>query len=706
MTAAQYSAPSGWRMGLDIGGTFTDLLLVHPTLGRSFRHKVLTTYPDPAAGALRGVQELLDLARLPITALAEIVHSTTLVTNALIERRGPATGLLITAGFRDLLDLGKEQRYDAYDLFLTYPTPLIPPELRREVHERILADGTVLHPLDLAEVVAQTAALVEADITGLAIVLLHAYANPAHEEAAAAAIAAHFPGLPVSLSSRVAPRMGEWERASTTAADAYVRPLVDAYLARLADGLAAQGFGGRLSLLLSHGGAATPDLARRYPIRLLESGPAAGALAGVAVGRQVAPGQSPDLLAFDMGGTTAKACLILDGRPHVGEGFEAARTNRFRRGSGLPIATPSVDLIEIGAGGGSIAIRDALGLLQVGPHSAAADPGPACYGRGGSQPTVTDANLLLGYLHPDSFLGGRLRLDRAAAQAAVAALAATLGMTPTACAWGIHRVVNENMAAAARMHVIERGHDPRRFTLVASGGAGPAHVAGVARLLGAPRYVLPAGAGTLACLGDLDAPYALTLERTHLARLDRVAWDEVRGQVDALITQATQQLTAGGIPAAQLRVDVAADMRMVGQVHHIRIPVTLDDLTQGATATLTARFHQHYARLYVRSHPAMPLEVVGWRVTAQGLPPATPPATLPDAADPDPSPAHTATRPIYLAAADDFAPAPVYARTRLAAGMLLSGPAILEEAESTALLLPGDRGMVDAFGHILVTLPS
>ncbi len=700
-----------WRLGLDIGGTFTDLLLVRGTDGRMVLHKVLTTYPDPAAGALTGLCELLDLAGLPITALDEIVHSTTLATNAIIERRGPRTGLLITAGFRNLLDLGKEQRYDTYDLFLPYPEPLIPLALRREIDERTLADGTILRGVTPAQVVARVRELVEDGIAGLAIVFLHAYVNPANEEAAAATIAAHFPNLPLSLSSQVAPLMGEWKRASTTTADAYVRPLVDSYLAHLAAHLRQMGFAGRFSLLLSDGSAASPETVRRYPIRLLESGPAAGALAGAAVGRRLTAQPAfgfvgDDLLAFDMGGTTAKACLVEGSRPHVGQGFEAARASRFRRGSGLPIAVPSVDLIEIGAGGGSIAYRDELGLLQVGPQSAAADPGPACYGLGGDQPTVTDANLLLGYLNADYFLGGRLRLDRDAAERAVGRLAVALGLSPSVCAWGIHRVVNENMAAAARVHVIERGHDPRRFTLVASGGAGPAHVAGIARLLGAPRYVLPMGAGALACLGDLDAPYALTLERTHLARLDSLDWAAVQAVVADLIATARRHLLDAGIAPERIHLDLAADMRMVGQVHHIRIPVSREELQEGRSSALCARFHRYYTQLYARSNPAMPLELVGWRVTAQGLPPETPPPSIPSTDTPDPSPAQKAVRPLYLGEASGCAETPIYDRAALAAGMVLTGPAVVEEREATALLLPGDRGVVDCFGNIVVTVAA
>jgi N-methylhydantoinase A/oxoprolinase/acetone carboxylase beta subunit len=596
------------------------------------------------------------------------------------------------------LDVGREQRYDAYDLFLGYPEPLIPLALRREVNERTLADGSVLTPVDARAVQRAVTELVEQGIESLAVVLLHAYANPANEARVAAAVREVYPDLPLSLSHQVAPLMGEWERTSTTVADGYVRPLVDNYLRHLQMELAQMGFRGRFAIMLSTGGAAAPETARAFPIRLLESGPAAGALAGAAIGEQVA---LRDLLAFDMGGTTAKACLIEEGQPHVGHGFEAARVNRFTRGSGLPIAVPSVELIEIGAGGGSIAWRDALGLLQVGPQSAAADPGPACYALGGEEPTVTDANLLLGYLAPAFFLGGRMRLDEQLASAAVGRLAASLGMDLVHCSWGIHQVVNEHMAAAARMHIIERGHDPRRFTLVASGGAGPAHVASVARHLGAVRYVLPAGAGALASFGCLAAPAAFAAERTLIAPLKLVEWERVRRLFAEMTGEAQTRLAATGLKVEQVRLAYAVDMRMVGQIHHIQITLTADELNEGAQSAIAERFHERYTLLFARTNRAMPLEFVNWRLVATGNPPPLTPAQLPRAVSDDPSAARKGNRPAYFAG-KGFVPTPVYDRYALAAGMVIVGPAIVEERESTAVLPPGDRAVVDEHGNLLV----
>jgi len=420
------SSSERYRIGFDIGGTFTDFILYDAATGGIRLHKCLTTPDDPSEGALEGVAALCQSAGIGLAAVAELVHGTTLVTNALIERRGAKLGLLATKGFRDTLEMGAEQRYDIYDLFLRFPDPLVPRQLRLEVDERVLADGTVRRAPDDAEIRARLAQLAEAGVQALGVCFLHSHVNPAHERRVAAIAAAEFPELAVSLSSSVVGEIREYERSVTTCANAYVRPLMDRYVARLEDGLRRAGFAGRLMLMQSSGALASPALAREVPISLLESGPAGGALASALFGRGAG---LENMLAFDMGGTTAKACLVQDGRADIAASMEVARVHRFKRGSGLPIKSPVIDMIEIGAGGGSVAQVDALGLLKVGPHSAGADPGPACYGRGGMDATVTDANLLLGYLDPGYFLGGRMTLDRAASEAALAALGEKLGLS-------------------------------------------------------------------------------------------------------------------------------------------------------------------------------------------------------------------------------------------------------------------------------------
>src|ERR687888_852972 len=473
------------RLGVDIGGTFTDLVVIDAATGTARVGKVLTTPKDPAHGVEAGIHALLDEARTRPGEVSAVVHGTTLATNALIERKGARTALLTTDGFRDALEIGREGRYDMYDLFIDPPPPLVPRHLRREVPERTLADGSIARALDEVAARRVLAELARDGVEALAICLLHAYVNPAHEARLAALAREAIPGAFVSCSSEVVPEIREYERGSTTCANAYVAPLMARYLEDLERRLGGLGIPGQLYVMQSSGGIALPPFARRLPVRLVESGPAAGALAAAQAARER---REPKLLSFDMGGTTAKACVIDGGVPLVGREFEVARADRFKKGSGLPIRVPVIEMIEIGAGGGSIARVDRMGLLKVGPESAGADPGPACYNLGGRLPTVTDADLLLGYLDAEFFLGGRMRLARDAAHPALAGhVARPLGLDVVEAAWGVHRVVNENMAAAARIHGIERGKDLRAYTLFAFGGAGPVHCWRVAKILKGPR---------------------------------------------------------------------------------------------------------------------------------------------------------------------------------------------------------------------------
>jgi N-methylhydantoinase A len=463
---------SEYSLGIDIGGTFTDLVIHDHDTGRRWGSKVLTTHADPQQGVVAGVRSILAESGLDPRGIGRVVHATTLFTNALIERKGAPTGLLVTDGFRDMLEIGRERKYDLYDIGIENPAPLVPRNLRLGVIERMRADGRVAEPLDEAQLLRQVDALRAAGVTSVALVFLHAYANPAHEEQAARAIAAHAPELFVTPSHAVVREIREYERASTTIASAYVKPIAAGYLAALARELTGLGIAAPLLLMLSGGGLTHAAEVNRNPVQMLESGPAAGALAAAFFGARDGVN---DLLAFDMGGTTAKLSLVDGGEPLVAYGFEAARQKRFIEGSGLPIRLLTIELIEIGAGGGSIARRDEIGLLKVGPDSAGSEPGPACYARGGTAPTVTDANLLLGYLNPDFFAGGTLQIERGVAADAMANLAASLGLSTEATAAGIHEVVNENMAGAARVHIAERGRDPRRYALVCTGGGGPVH---------------------------------------------------------------------------------------------------------------------------------------------------------------------------------------------------------------------------------------
>jgi N-methylhydantoinase A len=688
------------RLGVDIGGTFTDLVVVDETTGAVRVGKVLTTSKDPAQGVEHGAQALLGEAGVDHGAVRAVVHGTTLATNALIERKGARTGLLTTAGFRDTLEIRSEGRYDMYDLFIDPPAPLVARHLRREVPERLLADGSVLRPLDEAAARRVIAELLDEGVEALAICLLHAYVNPVHERRLAEIAREIAPALPVSCSSEVVPEIREYERTSTTTANVYVVPLMARYLADLEQRMADLGLPGQLYVMQSSGGIALPEEARRVPLRLVESGPAAGALAAAEAARE--RGESR-LLSFDMGGTTAKACVIDDGVPLVAREFEVARADRFKKGSGLPVRVPVIEMIEIGAGGGSLARVDRLGLLKVGPDSAGADPGPACYGLGGRLPTVTDADLILGYLDGDFFLGGRMRLDReAAARAIEEHVARPLGLDVTRAAWGIHRVVNENMAAAARIHGIERGKDLRAYPLFAFGGAGPVHCWQVARILKVPRILLPFGAGAMSAYGLLAAPLAFDFVRTHHERLDAPDWSSINRLLEAMEAEGRDRLTRAGVPASAVAVKRVAEMRYLGQGHEVEAPLPSGRLSADSVATIAVSFQAAYRALYHRLPQGVPIEALNWRVTVTG--PAPRVTMRPAATSAAAGHARKGTRRAWFAETDGYVDTAVYDRYALEPGMELTGPVIVEERESTAVIGPGGRCRVDQ-GLALVVEP-
>ena len=686
------TSPSGrYRLGFDIGGTFTDFVLLDAATGGITLHKCLTTPADPAEGALAGIRAITEQAGIAIAELSEVLHGTTLVTNALIERRGATTGLLTTQGFRDVLELGIEQRYDIYDLFLKFPDPIVPRRRRIEIAERMTHDGAVVTPLDAEAVRAAGATLVAEGCTAIALCFLHAYANPAHEKAAAEILRATFPGLSISLSSEVAPEIREYERSVTTCANAFVQPLMDRYLGRLLNELDALGFAGTLRLMQSDGGLCAPEVARAFPIRLLESGPAGGALATVLFARTAG---LPDALAFDMGGTTAKACLIEHGRAEVAPMMEAARVHRFKRGSGLPIRSPVVDMIEIGAGGGSIAGVDETGLIKVGPRSAGADPGPACYGRGGVEATVTDANLLLGYYDPGFFLGGTMSLDVPAAEAALARLGEKLGLSAIEAAWGVHAVVCEAMAGAARVHLVEKGRDPRAYAMVAFGGAGPCHAARVARILGIGEVLVPPASGAASALGFLAAPLAFEQSRSLIAPLGAEAdWAAVNVALDTLAAEARTRLRSAGVDDDAMRVERSAEMRLVGQLHQIAVTLPDGALTAERLADIRGAFVETYQRLYTRVVEGAEIELLSLRARVSGPEPeiTVSGAVAGSASDGVSLKGHRRTW--FDGAWHDAA---VHDRYRLKPGAIVAGPAIIEEREATTIIGPGDRLTVDA----------
>ncbi|WP_422014869.1 hydantoinase/oxoprolinase family protein [Reyranella sp.] len=679
-------------LGIDIGGTFTDLVIHDPRTGRAVIWKESTTPDDPARGALEGTRRVLEKAGARPQEIGRVVHATTLFTNALIERKGAKTGLLTTAGFGDVLEIARERKYELYDLFIEMPKPLVPRPWRREAKERLGPDGAVEIALDVEAALAEVADLVEQGVESLAICFLHSYANAAHERAIGAAVAERFQNLSISLSSDIAPEIREYLRASTTVANAYVRPLAEIYLERLEQALRDEGIPGGLFLMLSNGGLTHVSEAKRAPVQLLESGPAAGALAGAWFGRNAGLER---VLAFDMGGTTAKLALVDDGEPLVAWGFEAAREKRFLRGSGLPMQIATVELIEIGAGGGSIAHKSDLGTLNVGPESSGAQPGPACYGRGGTEATVTDADLTLGYLNADFFLGGAMKIDAVATNAAFGKLAGALGVEPGRAAFGVHDVVNENMAGAARVAIAERGRVPSEYALLATGGAGPVHAWHVARKLGVSRVVCPPGAGAGSTIGMLMAParvdrvasFTTALAGADLAAADRLFADLEKEALDVL------HLTGADVENRTVRR--LADMRYIGQGSEITVvlPQVLEE------AEVKTAFEDAYKALFARTPPGAAIQFVALRLSVSAPMPGTGgKLELPRHAS---ATALKGTRPVFFPDEGKTLPTRVWDRYALEPGVSIDGPAVFEENESTFIVGPNSKARLLADGSIL-----
>jgi N-methylhydantoinase A len=692
-----------YRAGVDIGGTFTDLLLLDEHSGEMIIGKILTTPGDPALAVIQGLQALLAERHVDPATVSATIHGTTLITNAIIERKGARTGLITTQGFRDALEIGREKRYDIYDIFLENPPPLVPRALRREVSERLDETGRVLVPLNRMEVFDVVQGLLRDGVEALAVVLLHSFRNPTHERVIREVVESEFPSLTLSLSSDVMPEIREFERTSTTVANVYVKPIARGYLNKLRADVQRLGFGGDLYIMLSNGGITTCDTASEYPIRLIESGPAAGALAASFYSQLKS---IEHVISFDMGGTTAKICVIDQGQPMVTTEFEVARVYRFKKGSGLPVKVPVIEMIEIGAGGGSIARIDALGLLKVGPESAGADPGPACYGLGGSEPTVTDADLVLGYLDPEYFLGGKMRLDRAKAEEAIRQyVAEPLGVDLTRAAWGMHHVVNENMANAARIHLVERGRDQRRYSLIAFGGAGPMHAYRVAEALKLRHIICPAAAGVTSAFGFLVAPMAFDFVQTYLTTLHGIEFGHLNTIFEEMESRGRALLQQAGVPDTAMTVRRSADMRYLHQGFEINVPVSYGPLGPADLPHLQAHFDQAYERLYKRLNPDVDVEVLNWRVIVAG----PRPTIQVQHADKPPIPTaapRKGERPAYFPEAAGYVDCAVYDRYQLAPGMVLNGPAIIEERESTIVVGPGARVEVDAYRHVVLWLPA
>ena len=688
------------RLAVDVGGTFTDLVLFDPARNRTVIEKVLSTPDAPERSVLTGLDALLRSSGVPATEIGRILHATTVVTNALLERKGARTGMITTAGHRDTIEIGRELRYDLYDLEIKFPEPVVAREFRREVRERLHADGSVREPLDTAAVLREARDLVKAGVESIAICFLNSYANPEHEQAAEHAILES--GLPVEVSSSaaVAPQIREYERFVTAAINAYVKPATRRYLQRLEDSLAERGIAGRLFVMLSNGGLSTPRLAGQFPVKMLESGPAAGALATEFHSRASV---TTHLIGFDMGGTTAKISLIEDQKAQLTQEFEVARVHRFKRGSGYPLTTAAIELVEIGAGGGSIARVSGVGLLKVGPDSAGADPGPACYGRGGDQPTVTDAAVILGYLSPEFFLGGRMRLDRAASEAAITKLGEHLGLDLTATAAGIYDVVNENMASATRMHLAEKGKDPRKFTLFAFGGAGPVHAFEIARRLGIKRLVCARGAGITAACGALMAAPAMDFVRSCHGRLEALDWSRVAGLFTEMEQQGVETMREAGIAPGAARIERSVDLRYALQGYTLQVKLPDGALASALGSALADAFALAHEAQYGRAYSDVPIEAVNWRVWIHSAPELI---DLWGGTDPTGAGVRAAKgrRSIFLPGLKQFREVPVYDREALAVGAWQDGPAIVEERESTAVIGPDARFTIDVQQNLIVEL--
>lgn len=682
------------RLAVDIGGTFTDLVLALPD--RSLSAKVLTTSDAPERAVLEGAAAILAQAGIRASDLALVIHGTTLATNALIERKGARTALVTTDGFRDSLEMAYEHRFEQYDLYMERPEPLVARPWRFEVPERIAADGTILLQMDEAAVERIGAAAKAAGAEAIAICFLHAYQNDAHERRARNILTRHFAPEVIAISSEVCPEIREYERTSTTVANAYVLPLMERYLRRLEDGLKALGSAAPLLLIMSSGGITTVETARRFPIRLVESGPAGGAILAQMIAAESGISRA---LSFDMGGTTAKITLIDDMKPQQARHFEIARAARFVKGSGIPVRIPVIDMVEIGAGGGSIARVDGLGRITVGPDSAGSMPGPACYGRGGTVPTVTDADLVLSWIDPTRFSGGHITLDAAASHTACDnVVGQPLGMSPPDAALGITEIVTETMANAARVHAVENGKETSGRTMIAFGGAAPLHAARMAQKLGMNRVLVPVGAGVGSAHGFLAAPIGYEVVRTRLFSLNAFDAPLVNGLYDAMRAEAKAVVRLGA-PNAALQEVRTGLMRYRGQGHEVAVALPSGPYVADSEAAFRTAFEATYCALYGRTIPKLEIEVLTWTLSLAEAKPL--PARIPDPPDAA-APAPSATRRIMDPGVRQMVDAAIYDRASLAPGARISGPAVIMEAETSTLVPQGFRAGPNAAGHILI----
>ncbi len=686
------------RLAVDIGGTFTDVVL--QARGRQWTTKVLTTPGAPEVGLLEAMQVILTEAGMAASDLDLLILGTTLATNALIERKGARTALITTAGFRDVVEIGWEHRFAQYDIFLDKPAPLVPRDRRFGVAERINVSGEVLLPLDEAAVIQLAAQLQAQNIESVAVAFLQSYANPVHERRVRELLKAHAPGLWVTLSSEVCPEVREYERTSTACANAYVQPVMAGYLQRLETRLRDLGVRCPVYLMTSGGALTTLAIGAAEPVRLVESGPAGGAILARTVARQCGVERA---LSFDMGGTTAKICFIDDFEPQLSRNFEFGRMYRFLKGSGLPIRIPVIEMVEIGAGGGSIARLDEMRRVQVGPDSAGSEPGPACYARGGTHATVTDADCVMGYLDAQRFAGGRVQLDAARAASAVTAhIAKPLGLEPALGALAINEIVTENMANAARVHAMELGKTVETYTLIAFGGAAPLHAARLAAKLGISRVIVPLGASVGSAMGFLTAPVAFQAVRSWHAVLSALDIQHANALLDDMQKQATGMVRAGAA-RARLTTTRVAYMRYQGQGHEIAVALPSGKLAARDAAGLAARFSRAYHALYGRAIPNLGVEIMSWSVTVST---AVKPAARAQPLRKHVTPRAAASRPVFDATLGLARTARVYERTQLTAGSAITGPALVAEDQTTIVVTSDFSLQINSLGYAILNRNS
>jgi N-methylhydantoinase A len=673
---------SSIRLGVDIGGTFTDVVL--DTGGRQVSTKVLTTYAAPEDAIVEGVKQVVGKAGVGLGEIGQIIHGTTLATNALIERRGAKTALITTEGFRDVIEMRTESRFEQYDLNLVLPEPLLPRQQRYTLRERLSARGDVLIPLDRREVEDMADVIAEGGYKSVAVGLLHSYVGNAHERLVRDVLEERLPDVMISLSSEVSPQMREYERFNTTIANAYIKPLMKSYLGRLGARLRDEGVDCPIFLMHSGGGIMSIESAAEFPVRLVESGPAGGAIFAAHVAARYGLDK---VLSFDMGGTTAKICLIKDQTPKTSRVFEAARTYRFKKGSGMPISIPVIDMVEIGAGGGSLAHVDAMRQIRVGPESAGSEPGPACYDQGGERPAVTDADLVLGRLDSDNFAGGSIMLDTAKSKLALDLVVGdTLAMDTTTAAFGVSEVVDENMANAARVHAVENGEDLAGYTMIAFGGAAPLHAGRLCEKLGIERFLVPPGAGVGSAIGFLKAPYSFEANRSQPMRLSAFDPGAVKTLLADLESEATGFVRSCDA-AAEISASHKAYMRYVGQGWEVPIAFSAEQARNPDVAVLKRLFEEDYTTLFGRPVEGLDIEIIVWAVNASTTPEIAERLTTVEGSSPVKV---LDKRPLFDPALGENVEAGIVMREAMETGAMVQGPAAITEDETT-IILPSSR---------------